>query len=145
MAKSTLSFDMDGEEEDEESVKGESKRVSPNGEGRDTPPVKKAKLSKNPNVDTSFLPDREREEAERKERERLRLEWLETQERIKAEEIEVVYSYWDGSGHRKSVMVSSLPSYVHVHELSHRSSARRVTPSPRSSRKRVNSSPSCEE
>jgi protein FAM50 len=69
-------------------------------------PVKKAKLSKNPNVDTSFLPDREREEGERKERERLRLEWLETQERVKAEEIEVTYSYWDGSGHRKSVMVS---------------------------------------
>ncbi|KAJ3541442.1 hypothetical protein NMY22_g1096 [Coprinellus aureogranulatus] len=104
MAKSTLSFDMDGEEEADDSVKGDSARATPNVEGRDTPPVKKAKLSKNPNVDTSFLPDREREEAERKERERLRLEWLETQERIKAEEIEVTYSYWDGTGHRKSVM-----------------------------------------
>ncbi|TEB26634.1 XAP5-domain-containing protein [Coprinellus micaceus] len=104
MAKSTLSFDMDGEEEAEESSKGTSARATPSAEGRETPPVKKAKLSKNPNVDTSFLPDREREEAERKERERLRLEWLETQETIKAEEIEVTYSYWDGTGHRKSVM-----------------------------------------
>lgn len=120
MAKSTLSFDMDGEEEAEESSKGNSARATPNAEGSDTPPVKKAKLSKNPNVDTSFLPDREREEAERKERERLRLEWLETQETIKAEEIEVTYSYWDGTGHRKSVMVrclfcafSSSPSHIH--------------------------------
>lgn len=68
----------------------------------------KKKLRKNPNVDTSFLPDREREEAERKERERLRVEWLQRQEELKNEEIEIVYSYWDGSGHRKSVTVSSV-------------------------------------
>lgn len=142
MAKSTLSFDMDGEEEEvRDSPKGTSARATPNGEGRDTPPVKKAKLSKNPNVDTSFLPDREREEAERKERERLRLEWLETQERIKAEEIEVTYSYWDGSGHRKSVMVSILPRRVYALELNVPSSARKETLSPRSSRKLASSSP----
>ena len=68
--------------------------------------MKKKKLSKNPNVDTSFLPDREREEAERRERERLRVEWLAKQEEMKAEDIEITYSYWDGSGHRKSVTVS---------------------------------------
>jgi protein FAM50 len=72
----------------------------------DAPTSKRTKLKKNPNVDTSFLPDREREEAERKERERLRLEWLAKQESTKKEEIEIVYSYWDGSGHRKSVTVS---------------------------------------
>lgn len=38
-------------------------------------------------------------------REALRQEWLRKQEEIKAEEVEVVYSYWDGSGHRKSVKV----------------------------------------
>jgi XAP5 protein. len=70
------------------------------------PPTKRGKFRKNPNVDTSFLPDRDREEAERKERERLRQEWLKKQEDIKKEEIEVTYSYWDGSGHRKSVTVS---------------------------------------
>ena len=48
----------------------------------------KKKLRKNPNVDTSFLPDRDREETERKERERLRVEWLERQEELKKEEIE---------------------------------------------------------
>ena len=45
---------------------------------------KKPKLGKNPNVDTSFLPDRDREEEERKEREQLRLEWLQKQEEIKS-------------------------------------------------------------
>ena len=69
-------------------------------------PAKKAKTRKNPNVDTSFLPDREREEQERREREELRQEWLRKQEEMKKEDIEITYSYWDGSGHRKSVMVS---------------------------------------
>ncbi|KAL0946659.1 hypothetical protein HGRIS_012852 [Hohenbuehelia grisea] len=66
-------------------------------------PSKRSKFRKNPNVDTSFLPDRDREEAERKERERLRQEWLRRQEEMKQEDIEITYSYWDGSGHRKSV------------------------------------------
>ncbi|GJJ12613.1 hypothetical protein Clacol_006856 [Clathrus columnatus] len=48
--------------------------------------------------------DREREEQERREREELRKEWLQRQEEIKNEEIEITYSYWDGSGHRKSVV-----------------------------------------
>ncbi|KAL7425094.1 hypothetical protein Q5752_000782 [Cryptotrichosporon argae] len=72
-------------------------------EDDDAPPVKRAKTLKNPAVDTSFLPDREREEAEREAREQLRQAWLDEQERIKAEAIEVTYSYWDGSGHRKVV------------------------------------------
>jgi protein FAM50 len=54
------------------------------------------------------LPDRKREEQERIERETLRKEWLAEQERIKAETIEITYSFWDGSGHRKSVEVSDL-------------------------------------
>ena len=68
----------------------------------------KRKFSKNPNVDTSFLPDRQREEHERIEREELRKEWLAQQERTKLEDVEITYSFWDGSGHRKTVEVSSL-------------------------------------
>lgn len=87
----TLSFAMEDEEEEEDSC-------SP------PPPVqKKRKLGKNPTVDTSFLPDRDREEAERQERERLRQEWVEKQEKTKREEILITYSYWDGSGHRRSI------------------------------------------
>ena len=96
-AKSTLSFALDDDEGDE------SRHASQGGE---EPPVKKAKSRKNPEVDTSFLPDREREEQERREREQLRQEWLRRQEELKNEDIEITYSYWDGSGHRKSVMVS---------------------------------------
>uniref|UniRef100_A0A8P4G7A7 Family with sequence similarity 50 member A n=1 Tax=Dicentrarchus labrax TaxID=13489 RepID=A0A8P4G7A7_DICLA len=66
-------------------------------------PVKKKKLGKNPDVDTSFLPDRDREEEENRLREELRQEWELKQEKIKSEEIEITFSYWDGSGHRKTV------------------------------------------
>jgi protein FAM50 len=68
--------------------------------------AKKLKSMKNPAVDTSFLPDREREERERIEREELRKEWLARQDKMKNEMIEITYSYWDGSGHRNSVEVS---------------------------------------
>ncbi|KAI8580963.1 hypothetical protein K450DRAFT_235470 [Umbelopsis ramanniana AG] len=40
---------------------------------------------------------------ERIEREELRKQWLKRQEEIKDEDIEITYSYWDGSGHRKTV------------------------------------------
>ncbi|KAJ3296902.1 hypothetical protein HK104_001053 [Borealophlyctis nickersoniae] len=91
--KVTLSFDMDGEGEDAEDA-----------ESLELKPKKKAK--KDPTVDTSFLPDKEREEEERREREKLRAEWLERQEKIKQEKILITYSYWDGTGHRKSVEVT---------------------------------------
>lgn len=111
-AKATLSFAMDDDEEaagDADTPRDSPKPSTSKDEGEpeeDGPPAKRGKFRKNPNVDTSFLPDREREEEERKERERLRLEWLKKQEDIKNEEIEITYSYWDGSGHRKSVTVS---------------------------------------
>ena len=54
-------------------------------------------------MDTNFLPDRKREEEEKKLREQLRQEWEERQEKLKNEEIEITFSYWDGSGHRRSV------------------------------------------
>uniref|UniRef100_A0A2I3RKX0 Family with sequence similarity 50 member A n=1 Tax=Pan troglodytes TaxID=9598 RepID=A0A2I3RKX0_PANTR len=63
----------------------------------------KRKLGKNPDVDTSFLPDRDREEEENRLREELRQEWEAKQEKIKSEEIEITFSYWDGSGHRRTV------------------------------------------
>ena len=108
-AKATLSFAMDEEEEGSGEGPTASPSPAPNSTTDDSleQPSKRAKFRKNPNVDTSFLPDREREEAERKERERLRQEWLRKQEDMKQEEIEVTYSFWDGSGHRKSVMVGN--------------------------------------
>jgi hypothetical protein len=32
-------------------------------------------------------------------------EWLEQQEAIKNEPLEVTYSYWDGAGHRRKIVV----------------------------------------
>ncbi|PVF94881.1 XAP5-domain-containing protein [Serendipita vermifera] len=97
VVKSKLSF---AEEE------GDDNNEEKEDEEDEEPPSKRAKkVSKNPMVDTSFLPDREREQKEREMRETLRQEWLKKQEETKAEEVEVVYSYWDGSGHRKSVKV----------------------------------------
>lgn len=63
--------------------------------------AKRRRLGKDPNVDTTFLPDRERESAERAERERLKEDWINKQEQIKNETIRITYSYWDGSGHRR--------------------------------------------
>lgn len=121
-AKATLSFAMD-DGDDGADLDDDNSRQN----DEDEPPTKRNKLKKNPNVDTSFLPDREREEAERKERERLRLEWLAKQEQMKKEDIEVVYSYWDGSGHRKSVTVRFYHSLLAGRRSLKMSSARKET------------------
>jgi len=95
---SALSFDMeDEEEEDDEEEKEEIKKIEP------VVLEKKKRLGKNPDVDTSFLPDRDRDAEEAKLREELRQEWSEKQNKLKNEEIEITYSYWDGSGHRRTV------------------------------------------
>ncbi|ELV13991.1 protein FAM50B [Tupaia chinensis] len=63
----------------------------------------KKNLGKNPDVDTSFLPDRDREEEENRLREELRKEWEAQREKVKGEEMDITFSYWDGSGHRRTV------------------------------------------
>lgn len=114
----TLSFNYEedeGEEEkgdgDGDSGKRELKAVveemkekkkaadatSPEGE------VKKKRFGMNPDVETKFLPDRERDAEENFLREKLRLEWERMQKAVKEEEVDIVYSYWDGSGHKKTV------------------------------------------
>ena len=98
----TLSFALDDDGETAESTSG---AATPSNDANSETQQRK-KFRKNPAVDTSFLPDREREDAERREREQLRQEWLKRQEEMKKEEIEITYSYWDGSGHRRSVVVS---------------------------------------
>ncbi|KMQ93738.1 protein fam50-like protein [Lasius niger] len=99
-----LSFSLD-EEEAEISSDDDSTEKSEKLESMqcNEPVIKKIK--KNPDVDTSFLPDREREEEENKLREELRQEWARKQNALKEEEIEITFSYWDGSGHRRSVIM----------------------------------------
>ncbi|KAF6201521.1 hypothetical protein GE061_003912, partial [Apolygus lucorum] len=84
----SFAFEEDGEQLEEE-------------EEEEEVPVKK--IRKNPEVDTSFLPDREREEQETRLREELRQEWAAKQSFLKEEDIDITFSYWDGSGHRRTV------------------------------------------
>lgn len=100
-----LSFNLD-EDEDEAEISDEDnaeKSMESENARCNSPEIKKIK--KNPDVDTSFLPDREREEEENKLREELRQEWATKQNALKEEEIEITFSYWDGSGHRRSVIM----------------------------------------
>jgi len=60
---------------------------------------------KNPDVDTDFLPDKQREEKRKEIEEKLKADWLEKQASIKEEQLEIVYSYWDGSGNRREIVV----------------------------------------
>ncbi|KAA1093857.1 hypothetical protein PGT21_000803 [Puccinia graminis f. sp. tritici] len=96
-SKYNLSFAMDDEDEGAGGIDKAS------ADKQSTSSSKKGQFGKNPAVDTSFLPDRDREELDRKEREELRQKWLKMQESIKQEDIEITYSYWDGTGHRKEV------------------------------------------
>uniref|UniRef100_A0A674MHA4 Family with sequence similarity 50 member A n=1 Tax=Takifugu rubripes TaxID=31033 RepID=A0A674MHA4_TAKRU len=81
-----LSFTADGDAEENEEEEDAD--------------AKKKKLGKDPDVDTSFLPDRDREHGYK-----LRLHpFSDSCTRLSSgEEIEITFSYWDGSGHRKTV------------------------------------------
>jgi len=113
--RSKLSFGFAEEEEEEEEDDGgdeasgseakEKPKASVGDGEEDTTNTKFRRMGKNPDVDTSFLPDKEREEEENRERERLRQEWVEQQAKLKAEDVDITYSYWDGSGHRKKCLM----------------------------------------
>jgi len=94
-----LTFSID-DDEDEEGRGDGGDRTNV----RDLPRLRESKkLFKDPSVRTDFLPDANRTLREEQERSRLKAEWTLLQDKKKNEEIEVVYSYWDGSGHRRSV------------------------------------------
>ncbi|KAJ8959784.1 hypothetical protein NQ317_016822 [Molorchus minor] len=46
-----------------------------------------------------------KKEEENTLREELRQQWAEQQQKLKEEEIDITFSYWDGSGHRRTVRV----------------------------------------
>ncbi|RXH76154.1 hypothetical protein DVH24_019042 [Malus domestica] len=94
------------------------------------------RLGKDPTVETSFLPDSEREAEEQAERERLRKQWQTEQDKIRSnfafliflyfspfpvrsfernfyrvfsgESLQITYSYWDGTGHRRVLQASNM-------------------------------------
>jgi len=115
--KSKLSFAFDEEEVNDASEAGtasanessskpsRSASVLETDDDPTTVKRKRIKLGKDPTVNTSFLPDREREEQERIANELKRQEWLKRQEEIKVETVELQFAYYDGLSHLGSVSV----------------------------------------
>ncbi|EEA07899.1 XAP5 domain-containing protein [Cryptosporidium muris RN66] len=62
-------------------------------------------LGKDKTVETQFLPDPKREAEEARKREEAEKEALKEDEELKKQIIEIVFSYWDGQGHRRSVCI----------------------------------------
>ncbi|KAA6375933.1 MAG: putative Protein FAM50 [Streblomastix strix] len=60
----------------------------------------KRQYRKDPTIDTTFLPDHERELKEEEERARLAEQYEKEMTKQKQEKIDVTFSMWDGSGHR---------------------------------------------
>jgi protein FAM50 len=83
--------------------------------------VVKKRIVKNPAVNTSFLPDRDRELQEIEKRKQLTEEWTKEQEKKKAERLEITFSYWDGSGHRRSVTCTKGTSMGQFLEIARKS------------------------
>lgn len=95
----TLSFDVDESEEEEEEARASLEDPRKHGIGV------LPRLGKDPLVDTCFLPDRDKELQEKEMRAILEKEYIRKQEALKAEPLSVTYSYFNGSGHRRSVTV----------------------------------------
>ncbi|KAL3160096.1 hypothetical protein ABBQ32_010874 [Trebouxia sp. C0010 RCD-2024] len=98
-SKSKLSF-ADDEEEDEDSPAANS--TKPKAVASAT---KLTGIGKDPTTHTAFLPDKEREQQEQQLREQLKQEYELRQQIVKNEPLPVTYSYWDGTGHRRKVVV----------------------------------------
>lgn len=60
---------------------------------------------KDPTVNTSFLPDKQRQIEQERKRQELEQEWIQNQEKIRKEKLLVTFSFWDGSGHRRSCAI----------------------------------------
>ncbi|KAJ2832283.1 hypothetical protein GGI24_001289 [Coemansia furcata] len=102
-AAKTLVHRADATADEKKKQKKRNKKPTLTFDEDDDLVVERQRGRKNPTVDTSFLPDKEREEEDARKREELRQTWLQDQEAIKQEPITITYSYWDGSGHRKQV------------------------------------------
>jgi len=71
----------------------------------DKPAQPRKFYGKDPTVDTSFLYDADRENALLRKKQALVDEYMREQDAQKVGRLEVTYSYWDGSGHRRSTVV----------------------------------------
>lgn len=76
------------------------------GDEEEKQPFKiKKSFGKDPTIDTSFLYDGDREFNMQRKKQELIKEYNDQQELLKNQKLEVTYSYWDGSGHRRTCTV----------------------------------------
>lgn len=75
------------------------------------------KCKKNPAIDTSFLPDITRDKADEKLKEKIREEFIDLQDSLKKSIIEITFSYWDGSNHRRTMRIERGTLIVEFLEL----------------------------
>jgi len=92
---------IDNVDDDDEASQNETKNSSSSSTATTT--MLEKEIKKNPFVNTSFLPDKEREAQLKAQKQKLKNEWITQQTQIKKELLEITYSYWDGSGHRREV------------------------------------------
>lgn len=114
--KSTAMLSFGGDDEDDNEGGGEEEEEREERGGKAVGAAKQAKrgegaggggfVGKDPTIATSFLPDAAREAREAAQRQSAKEEWLKLQEAIKGEALSVVYSYWDGTGHRRELTVT---------------------------------------
>jgi len=95
--------------------------ASSGADSASSPSAKRAKSNKDPTADTSFLPDRARDAEEAAMRLELEEEWKEAQEHIKKEQVQITYSYWDGSGHRNRLTIEKGASIAQFLEKARKS------------------------
>jgi protein FAM50 len=109
--RSLLSF---GTEEEEGGEEGEGGGVAHRGVSGKRPapalsvvsePARKRRLGADPSADTTGLRDPEATVAAAALAVQLAREWEEAQEAVKREPLEITFSYWDGTGHRRSIVV----------------------------------------
>ena len=93
--RKALSFADEGEGEEH----GDEER----GDEKDAAGTKRARSLKDPGAETSFLPDREREMHRRRAEERLKREWEAQREAQRNETVQIVFSFWNGSGTRRQL------------------------------------------
>jgi protein FAM50 len=104
--KHKLSFDDEDEEQEEEQEAGDAgEQAGAAAAAAAAAPRRFATLGKDPSIRSDFLPDRDREREEEELRATLKGEWALRQAALRAEPLDITYSYWNGSGHRRTVTV----------------------------------------
>lgn len=103
---SKLSFQDDPEAD--ELAESASESSGSDSDGEDKVPKRKRTFGKDPTAATSFLYDADREAQLQQKKKDLVKEYHKEQDAVKKQKLEVTYSYWDGSGHRRSVVVEKV-------------------------------------